>query len=96
MSNLLHFFIVTFFILVSSFLISCSTLPEGCIKYTAFEVCEQTYSDTVKCHKDGKEKISLSKSEWEEKKAGRMSLQTTDVDSIKEKLEILEALTCDE
>ena len=96
MNHLFYFFIILFSILISSLLISCTTIPQGCIQYTAFETCEQTYLEPIKCHKDGKEEVSLSKSEWEEKRIGRMSLSTVDVTEIKRKLKLLEIITCDE
>ena len=107
MNNLFHFFVITFSILMLSFLISCATLPEECIKYTAFETCRETYQGEVFCRnrKNKNKKVSIEnqnvevrvdKDQWEQEKPGRLSLLAEDVADIIMKLKLLETMTCDE
>ena len=98
MNRLFYSFIITFFALTSSFLISCATVSE-CIKYTNVEACRETPRGDVFCsyrNTNTNEEIQVDKSQWEEEKHGRLSLRTSDFLEIRSKLRILEKITCDE
>ena len=107
MNHLFHFFVIIFSILMSSFLISCSTLSEKCVKYTVFETCRETYQGEVFCRnrknkntevstENQNVEVRVDKAQWEQEKPGRLSLLAEDVADIIMKLKLLETMTCDE
>ena len=109
MNSLLHSFVIIFFILASSFLISCSTIPQKCVKYTEFETCRETYQGEVFCrnrkntndkstevsHESKNVEVQIDKAQWEKEKPERLSLPPEDVADIIMKLKLLEIITCE-
>ena len=109
MSRLFYFFIISFFVLVSPLLISCTTISQECVKYTAFETCRETHQGEVFCRNRKSEnnkntevssenqnlEVQIDKAQWEQEKPGRLSLPVEDVADIIMKLKLLEIITCE-
>ena len=101
MNRLFCFFIILFLALTSLLLISCATVP--CVKYAEFETCRETHQGEILCRNrpeninaNTNEEVQVDKAQWKQEKPGRLSLRVEDFVEIRNKLRILETITCNE
>lgn len=97
LENLYLYVLSAIILIVSYFLFGCSLIKTECLEAPDHVVCMENYDSDIPCYPQNSEekKFYYTQEDWEDKKVGRFSMTPADYIKVKERLNQLEAITCE-